>query len=45
LQNIPKKWNVDIKNKEAALIQFLFTDEWFEDSWQTFLKFLQYFSS
>lgn len=45
LQNIPAAWNVNMIEKEAELNQFLLNDEWFEESWHTFLEFLQYFTT
>ncbi len=45
LKNIPQEWNVDIVEKEAELNKYLLNDEWFRDSWSTFLTFLQYYST
>lgn len=45
LNNIPQEWNVNLVEKEVELNKFLLNDKWFDESWNTFLEFLQYYSN
>lgn len=41
LASLPAEWRIDIAKTEAELQSFLFSDQWFEQCWQSFLYHLQ----
>lgn len=45
LQDIPPEWSINLEEKSKKLNQYLLTDIWFEDCWNTFLQYLRYFTS
>jgi len=42
LKQIPPDWQIDKNTLESDLNKFLFTKEWIEESWGTFIQYLQF---